>query len=312
MRTLVLVRWELTQAVRGLGPHLAVTLVSLASVGLVSVGIFLMDLWSPFPSTSSTAFRTDNSNGAQFSALLGEHRGGIAFAIILIWLLVLAALVGPAFSAGALVRDRRTGRLDRVLVDASRADVVALAKLLAGLVPLAIVLAGGGPSASFAWLIGGLATQEAVASVAVLLVALVLIVAIGLVCSALATTEVSALVASYFFIGLILFGPLVTGAGLALAGFRSVATTVLAFDPFVALLSVQSPLAVGLVRTLLPNWPSLRLAWVIGKTRIPVWAADVLLYALIAAALVWVTSVLIEPLHPLKTWRLRRSQGAPR
>src|SRR5581483_4769336 len=109
-----------------------------------------------------------------------------------------------------------------------------------------------------------------------------------------------------------LFGPLAAGVGLALAGFRNIATTVLAFDPFVALLSVQSPLVIGLVRTLLPDWPGLRLAWVIGKTRIPVWAADVLLYAVVAAALVWVTSVLIEPLHPLKTWRLRRSYGVVR
>jgi hypothetical protein len=309
MRMLVLFRWELTQAVRGLGPHLALTLVSLASVGLVGAGIFVMDLWSPFPSTPSSVFRTDSSTVPQLSAVVGEHRGGIAFLIMLIWLLILAGLIGPAFSAGALVRDRRTGRLDRVLVDTSRAEAVALAKLLAGLVPLALVLAGGGPSASFAWLVGGLATQEAIAGVAVLLVVLVLIVAIGLLCSALATTEVSALVTSYFVIGLILFGPLVAGAGLALAGFRGIATTVLAFNPFVALLSVQSPLAAGLIRTLLPDWPGLRLVWVVGRTRIPVWAADILLYALVATALVWATSVLIEPLHPLKTWRLRRSHG---
>ncbi len=309
MRMLVLLRWELTQAMRGLGLHLAVTLVALASVGLVGAGIFAMDLWSPFPSTAASAFRTDSSTVPQLSAVVGEHRGGIAFLIILIWLLVLASLIGPAFSAGALVRDRRTGRLDRVLVDTSRAEAVTLAKLLAGLVPLGLVLAGGGPSASFAWLVGGLATQEAIAGVAVLLVALVLIVAIGLLCSALATTEVSALVASYFFIGLILFGPLATGVGLALAGLRGAAMTVLAFDPFVALLSAQPPLAGSLIRTLLPDWPGLRLVWAVGRTRIPVWAADVLVYALVAAALVWATTVLIEPLHPLKTWRLRRSRG---
>lgn len=311
MRTLILVRWELVQAIRGLGPHLAVTLVSLASVGLVGVGIFLMDLWSPFP-TSSNVFRAESSNGPQLSALLGEHRGGIAFLVILVWLLVIAALVGPAFSAGAIVRDRRSGRLDRVLTDASRADVVALAKLLAGLIPLAMVLAGGGPSASFAWLIGGLATQEALAGVAVLLVAVVLVAAVGLFCSALVTTEVTALVTSYFVILTLFFAPLAAGVGLALAGFRATATSILAFDPFIALLSVQSPLAIGIVRTLLPDWPGLRLSWMIGRTRVPVWAADILLYALIAAVLVWLTSVLIEPLHPLKTWRLRRAHGVSR
>lgn len=312
MKTIVLVRWELVQAIRGIGPHLAITLTSLASVGLVGAGIFLLDLWSPFPTTLGTGFRTDNSNTPQLSSLLGENRGGIAFLVLLIWLLLIAALVGPAFSAGVIVRDRRSGRLDQVLTDASRGDVVALAKLLAGLVPLAIVLASGGPSTSFAWLIGGLATQEAIASVAVLLAVVVLVAAVGLVCSASATTEVAALVSSYFVIGVLFFAPLVAGAGLALAGSRSAATVVLSFDPFVALLSVQTRLTTGLTRTLLTDWPSLRLFWNVGRIRVPVWAADVLLYALLAVALVWLTSVLIEPLHPIKTWRLRRAQGVSR
>ena len=30
-----------------------------------------------------------------------------------------------------------------------------------------------------------------------------------------------------------------------------------------------------------------------------------LLTAILAAALVWLTGVVLEPLHPLKTWRLR-------
>jgi hypothetical protein len=312
MKALVLVRWELVQTMRGLGLHVALTLVSLASVGLIGAGIFLLDLWSPFPNTVGTTFRPETTNAPQLSALLGEHRGGLALLVILIWFLLIAALAGPAFSAGAIVRDRRSGRLDRMLTDASRADAVALAKLLAGLVPLVLVLAGAGPSASFAWLIGGLATQEAIASVAVLLAALVLVVAIGLLCSALASTEVTALVTSYFFIGLVFFGPLVASVGVALAGFRATAVSILALDPFVALLTVQSPLAMGLTRALLPEWPGLRLIWMVGKTRVPVWAADVLLYALLAVALVWLTSVVIEPLHPLKTWRLRRADGASR
>lgn len=312
MKTLALIRWELVQTIRGLGTYVAVTLTSLASVGLIGVGIFLLDLWSPFPTTFGAGFRADSSSAGQLTSLLGEHRGGIAFLAFLIWLSLIAALIGPAFSAGAIVRDRRTGRLDRVLIDASRADAVALAKLLAGLVPLAIVLAAAGPSTSFAWLIGGLATREAIASVAVLLVVMVLIAAIGLACSAVAATEVTALIGSYFVIGALFVGPLVAGVGLALAGFRSAATAVLSIDPLVALLSVQTSLAIGLTRTVLSELPILRLSWVVGRTRVPIWAVDILGYALLAVVLVWLTSVLIEPLHPVKTWRLRRAYGTSR
>ncbi len=311
MRILALVQWELVQSVRGLGAHVAVTLTSLASVGLIGVGIFLLDLWSPFPTTLGGGFRPDTTASEQFTSLLGEYRGGIAFFVFLTWIVLIAALIGPAFSAGAIVRDRRSGRLDRVLTDASRSDVVALAKLLAGLVPLSIVLAAVGPSTSFAWLIGGLATSEAIASIAVALSIVVLVAAIGLLCSAVATTEVAALIGSYFTIGAVILGPLLAGAGLALAGFRSAAAVVFAFDPLVALLSVQTRLAIGLTRTVLADWSPLRVTWTIGRTRVPVWAGDVLLYALIAVVLVWLTSVSIEPLHPIKTWRLRRSPGQP-
>ena len=153
MRTLSLIRWELVQAVRGLAPHLAITFASLASLGLVAGGVFLLEQWSPFPATPFGT-RVDTANTNEVISLLGEYRGGGAFVIIMAWLVLLAAMIGPAFMAGAIVRDRRSGRLDRVLTDASRSDAVALAKLLAGLIPLGIVLLGVGPSASFAWLIG--------------------------------------------------------------------------------------------------------------------------------------------------------------
>jgi len=307
VRTLALVRWEIVQTIRGLAPHMAITLVSLASAGLVAVGVFLLDLWSPFPSTPAGVLRTDNNNSAQALSLLGEYRGGVVFMAILAWLVLLVSLVGPAFTAGAIVRDRRSGRLDRVLADASRADAVALAKLLAGLIPIGIVLLGVGPSTSFAWLVGGMATREAIASVGVFLIVVVLVAAIGLLCSAVATTEVAALVASYVAVAGLLLGPLVAGVGLGLAGFRVAAGVVLSFDPLVAMLSVQTRFAFGFTRTILPEWTGLRLIWTIGKTRLPVWAVDVLVYALLAVVLVWLTSVIIEPLHPLKTWRVRRA-----
>lgn len=308
MKLLVLARWELVQTARGAAPHLALTLTAFASAGLVGVGIILLNDWSPFPSASNV-FRFGTPSASPLMTVVGEYRGGIIFLGLLVWLLALAALAGPAFSAGAIVRDRRSGRLDRVLTDAHRAEVVAVAKLVTGLIPLGIVLATCGPSVSFAWLLGGLATPDALASIGVLLAAAVLVAATGLVCSALATSEVTALVASYLALGGLFLGPLVTGAALILAGSRAAATTILSVDPFIALLSVQGSLTSALTRRLLSDGPSLRLTWAVGHARVPVWTADIVLYALVAVALVWLTSVAIEPLHPIKTWRLRRLRG---
>jgi hypothetical protein len=313
MRLFALLRWELVQNARGLAPHATATIVSFGSAALVGAGIIVLSLWSPFPTaTVSNGFRTDTSNTPALLPILGEFRGGIAFGVLLAWLLLIATAVGPALAVGTLVRDRQTGRLDRILSDASRADVVAVAKLLAALIPLTLILLTAGPSMSFAWLVGGLASRAALASVGVLLVAIVLIAAIGLFCSAIAGTEVAAILASYLLVASFLFGPLVLGLGLAAAGLRSVGNVVVALDPFVALFSGQPELASKLSDLIPSEWPVPPLTWVVADQTVPVWFVSVLVYAIVAAALVWLTSVLLEPLHPVKTWRLRQARSVGR
>ena len=311
MRTLVLLRWEIAQALRGLAPHVTLTGASLASTALTGLGLLALSLWSPFTIGSSGGTfttRTDSSTTPQLLPILGEYRGAVAFVVILTWLILIAAALGPAFMAGAIVRDRRSGRLDRVLTDTSRADVVALVKLLTGLIPLGLTLAAAAPSVSFAWLLGGLASPDAVVGAAVALILLVLITSIGLMCSAVAATEVTALLASYALIGGILWGPLLAAVGLSLAGFSAAASAVGSFDPLIALLASQQTLSRNLLRLLPTGWPAPHLVWLIGgpfKVEIPVWAADLAVYAVLAAFLVWVTGIVLEPLHPIKTWRLR-------
>jgi len=307
---LILLRWEITQTLRGLAPHAAMTGATLASSAMVGLALAALSMWSPLSISSSgpgASARIDPT-APQLMPILGEYRGGVAFLLILIWLVLVAAVLGPAFLAGAIVRDRRSGRLDRVLTDATRADVVALVKLLAGLVALGLTVAAAAPSLSFAWLVGGLNSGDAIVGVAVFLILLVLVAAVSLICSALAATEVTALLASYALIGGILWGPLLAGIGLAVAGFSAAANVVVSVDPLVALLAGQPQLARGLLRLLPSGWPVPQLALLVGapfKTAVPIWAADLAVYTLLATTLVWLTSVVLEPLHPLKTWRLR-------
>jgi hypothetical protein len=308
-----LLRWELAQAIRGKATPAAVTLVSLGSAGLVGLGIFALSQWSPFPDTTfDGGFRSDTNNG--LAQLLGEHRGGIAFLVVLTWLLLISAAVGPALAAAAIVRERRSGRLDRILTEACRADVVVGAKFLAVLVPLALILLTAVPSVSFAWLIGGVTAGDALADSAVLLATVLLLAALSSLAATVATTEVSALLTSYGLIGILLLGPWVAGLGLTAAGFAAVGNALITVDPLIALVGGQSQFAASLVPLLPPALPPVRIAWTLGKASLPVWTVDVAAYVLLAAAVIWVMTVLLEPLHPLKTRSLRlgRSPQAAR
>jgi hypothetical protein len=311
MRALALLRWELVAAARGLAPHVTATLVALATAGLVGAGIVALDLWSPFSQVTPTfPGRTDQSNAASLTPIIGEFRGGVAFGVVLVWLLIIAGVVGPALTSGALVRDRANGRIDRLLTDAGRADVVALGKFIASLIPLVFILLTIAPSASFAWLIGGLPMGQAAAEIAVVVASVLLITAIGLFCASIARTEVTAMVAASLAVGLFLFGPLLASEGLTVAGKHAVANVVVAIDPLVALLTAQPGLADKLGKLVGADVPTPLLTVAIRHTAVPFWAVDAVGFVALSIVLVWLTSVAIEPLHPLKTWRLRQSRLA--
>jgi ABC-type transport system involved in multi-copper enzyme maturation permease subunit len=242
--------------------------------------------------------------------IIGEFRGGVAFVVALVWLLLIAGVVGPAITSGAVVRDRANGRMDRLLTDAGRADVVAIGKLIASLIPLVFILLTIAPSLSFAWLIGGLPIDQAAAATAVVLSSVLLIAAIGLLCASVARTEVIAMVAASLAVGLFLFGPLLASEGLSLAGKRAAANALVAVDPLVALLTTQPQLADKLSKLVAADVPTPQLTVAIRQATLPFWAVDAIAFVVLSLILVWLTSVAIDPLHPLKTWRLRQSRFA--
>jgi hypothetical protein len=198
-----------------------------------------------------------------------------------------------------------SGRLDRLLVDAGRAEPVVLAKLMGALVPLIQILLTIGPAASFAWLVGGLPTSQAAASLAVVLATIALIAAVGLLCAALSSTEVTALLASSVAAAFFLLGPLFAGVGLSLAGLHAVGSSVASVDPFVALLTTQPDLTTKIGKLLSTDLPSPEITWTVLRFSLPAYLVDVAVYLVLAAFLVWLTSIAIEPLHPIKAWRLR-------
>lgn len=310
MRLLTLLRWELAGTMRGTATFASLTVVALASAVIVAAGIATMTLWSPFTAITPTfPGRTDAANAPTLLPIVGEFRGGVAFYLILLWVIVIASMLAPALTAGVVVRDRRSGRLDRLLTDTARADVLAVVKWLTALIPLGLILLAAAPAVSFAWLVGGLDRWEALESVAVIAGTGCSLAAIALLCAALARTEVVAMLVSYVVVGGFLLGPLVLGIVLAVVGLRSAATAVIGFTPIIALLSAQGELTDKLLKLLPTDWPSPPAALAIGSSSAPVWQVDVVSYLLISLILVWLTAIVLEPLHPLKTWRLWTAAG---
>jgi ABC-type transport system involved in multi-copper enzyme maturation permease subunit len=306
---LPLLRWELIASARGTATHVGTTFVALATAGIVGAGIVVLNLWSPFSQITPTfPGRSDPGAAGGLTPIIGEFRGGVAFAIALVWLLLIAGVAGPALAAGSIVRERASGRIDRLLTDAGRADVVALTKFIGALVPLGLILMTIAPSTSFAWLLGGLPLVQAGASLAVILAAVVFFAAIGLFSAAISTTEIAALLASGLAIVVVLFGPFIAAEGLNVANHRPAADVVISADPFVALLSAQPQLAERLIRLATTDLPTPQPALAIGRASVPYWAADTGLFVIATVVLVWLASIALEPLHPLKTWRLRHSQ----
>lgn len=308
MRLVTMLHWDLVQIARGEAAHVAFAVAALASAGLVGLGIVILRIWSPFTLVPTFVGRAEPS-GTTLSSILGQYRGGFAFLIVMLWLLLLATAVGPAFTAAAIVRDRRAGRLDRVLLDTGRADLVVLGKLFSGLLPLLLVLLVAAPAISFAWMIGGIAKFDAIAEAVTLVLLVVLVAAIGVFASALARTETVAILASYCAVGAVFWAPLLGAVLLTASGREGLASVVASLNPIFALLAGQPELTRNLVHLAPTNVATPPIVWTLHhpiSLTAPVWAVDAAFYAVLAAGLVWLSSVALEPLHPLKTrWRRR-------
>ncbi|HLZ09441.1 MAG TPA: hypothetical protein VKT80_12675, partial [Chloroflexota bacterium] len=125
--------------------------------------------------------------------------------------------------------------------------------------------------------------------------------------SALARTEVVAMLVSYLVVGGFLLGPVMIGIVLAVVGLRAQASALIGFSPLVAVLSSQTDLVDKLSKLVPSDWPIPPAIWTFGNASATALQVNLVGYALISLFAVWLTTVVIEPLHPLKTWRLRRA-----
>jgi hypothetical protein len=236
-------------------------------------------------------------------------RGPALFFLLTLWLAMLATAVAPAVGARALGHERRAGTLDDLLASGVSPLGIILGKLLAACAQVGLVLLSAAPAFALVWLFGGVGWKVVLLAGGFLAAYTLFLIALGLLIGALAGGDVVPAMLGAFVAGLIVFATLVGFAAVVVAG-RTGGPMLAAANPLIDLLVANRDFAEALGKQLpatftLPMRPT---ATLFGRELggpLPFVAG--MGYAALGLALLPIAAAALDPYHPLKTTRLRRS-----
>lgn len=128
------------------------------------------------------------------------------FAAVLAVQVVLVTFIGPAFTAGAISGERERQTFDLLRTTLLSADSFVLGKLISALSYILLLVLVSIPVQSIAFLLGGLSPIELILAEALVLVAAVTYALYGLWCSAVMRSTLTATVATFGGMLLLVFG----------------------------------------------------------------------------------------------------------
>lgn len=128
------------------------------------------------------------------------------FAAVLAVQVVLVTFIGPAFTAGAVSGERERQTLDLLRTTLLSADSFVLGKLISALSYILLLVLVSIPVQSIAFLLGGLSPIELILAEVLVLVAAVTYALYGLWCSAVMRSTLTATVATFGGMLLVVFG----------------------------------------------------------------------------------------------------------
>jgi hypothetical protein len=184
---------------------------------------------------------------------------------------------------------------------------------LAGAVVFVLLLLGTAlPVFAAAWLFGGVGLAEAGPTLLVVVASVLLFGSLGLFFSTFVPSSLAAALYAYLVVAGLSVGTVAVFLVAASLRLGDVAAPLVYLNPYLAVFAASESLrqdVVGLLplsqRGLLPA-PSQQVFGVM--LTIPHWAATTALYLLGSAVLVLASAVVLDPLHPLKTRRLRSAR----
>ena len=290
------------------------TLLVLATGGMVVLGAatVLSQGVGPVPALFSTGQATTSGLGAALAA----YRAVSLFLVGALCLLLASSMVAPAIASASIQGEREAGTLDLLLASGMRPTSLVLGKLAGSVVFIILLLATALPVFASAWLFGGVGFEEAAPALLVVVAAVMLFSALGVFFSTFVNSSLAAALYAYLVVNTLTFGSLAlyfVGTSLRVG---EALGPVVYLNPYLAVLASSEPMRQELVallplaqRGLLPV-PSQQL---FGTTiSLPHWAATAALYSLLSLSLVYLSAIIVDPMHRLKTGKLRRARRTSR
>lgn len=231
------------------------------------------------------------SLGARFTQFAAPILGRNIFEVLVIALLVLVALIGPAIAAGSIVSEREKRTFQLVQITLMRPLSIALGKVWASLAFLFLLILVTAPLFTIPLVLGGVGITEVLRGLVVITSVAALLCCVGVYFSSVARKGQFAVIAAsgltmlYFFGTLIVWGFEINSVGgLSQRPVSSYLNPIVATASAVATPSnaSDSPLG-GLAAALAPTGP------VIG-----VWVFHVLGCFALSALLLWLTTMRIR------------------
>lgn len=180
---------ELRSRMRGYRAFAVLTLYLIALSG-VAVLVYMASL----SSSSAPAVTMSYTVGkALFAAVVGVQ-------------VILAAFIGPAFTAGAISNERERQTFDLLRTTLLSPHVFVLGKLISALSYIFLLVLASIPVQSIAFLLGGLSPTELILSQLVIVIAAITYALYGLWCSAALRSTMAATVATFAGMLLVLLG----------------------------------------------------------------------------------------------------------
>jgi ABC-type transport system involved in multi-copper enzyme maturation permease subunit len=289
------------------------TLMVLATGGIVVLGTatVLSQGVGPVPALFSTG--VTNTSGV--NALLTAYRALWLFLVGALCLLLAASMVAPAIASASFQGEREAGTYELLLSTGVSPLALVLGKL-GGAVAFVLLLLGTAlPVFAAAWLFGGVTPAEAGPALLVVALSVLLFAALGVFFSTFVPSSLAAALYAYLVINLMTLGTAAIYLVAASVRLGDTAAPLVYLNPYLAVLAASEPLRQDLSgllplsqRALLPAPPQ----QVFGMSiALPHWAATSGLFALASVALVAVSAIIVDPLHPLKARRVRAWKGSP-
>jgi ABC-type transport system involved in multi-copper enzyme maturation permease subunit len=167
------------------------------AIGILTGYLFLLGgvTWLVYLLISTTASESDITSATLGKFLLGT---------VVVFQFFFVALLAPAFTAGIITGEREKQTYDLLMTTLLRPRSIVLGKMGAALAWLLLLVLAVVPLSSLSFLLGGVALEEVVLSLVVILAAVFFYGAIGLFWSSVMRSTIAAVVLALLTIGILL------------------------------------------------------------------------------------------------------------